>query len=439
MNRRAVGVVALVGIMWGIVGCRQPAKRAAISDYVEQYLGLCVALGERDPDSLDFYVGPEALGASARNDPPKQAEIALEAGKLRDRLGMDLSAGSHVFATDAEVGRARFLRGQLDALRLRAQMLGGKTLSMDEEGRILMGATAGVDTEVAQRVMIRKEIAELLGGEDRLAHRYSEFERGFLVTDVKVPAVMDAALLQCRAKTLQHIELPQDESIEVRYVSRKPWSAFSRYMGHDHSVISVNMDYPMTVDRIFNLACHEGYPGHHVFNMLREHSMVEGAHEEEWSAQPTFSPQSFVSEAAASEAPEVAFSELERLEVERNVLFPIAGLDGKKAAKYLKVEHLVGQLESAEPGIAREYIDGRLEFVRAEDEFEREVLMEDAQALMLYLNEYRSYMLSYTVGRRLMEERLYAGGATEEERWRRYAALMREPVYSLADRELADR
>jgi hypothetical protein len=238
-------------------------------------------------------------------------------------------------------------------------------------------------------------------------------------------------MAQCKAKTLQHMELPAGESVEVRYVARKPWSAFSRYMGHDHSVIQVNMDYPMTVDRIFELACHEGYPGHHVFNMLREHAVA--AKEMEWSAQLTFSPQSCVSEAAASYAPEVAFPADERLKVERDVLFPVAGLDGRSAAKYLQVEGLVERLGSAEPGIAREYLDGRLEFVRAEDAFEREVLMEDAQALMLYLNEYRSYMLSYTVGRGLVERRVEQGAPVEDERWRRYVDLMREPVSSMGD------
>jgi hypothetical protein len=430
MRWRAVWLVGLVLA----VGCRREVKKPTIDGYVEQYLRLCVALGERDPDSLDFYVGPETLVADMRAHPPKQAEIAVEAGKLRDRLDGDLA--SHVFATDAEVRRARFLSAQLDALRLRAEMLGGKTLTFDEEGRVLMGATAGVDTAAEQRVKIRKEIAGLLGGGDglgrrspSLAHRYSEFERAFLVKGEKVPAVMKAALKACRAKTLEHMELPGDESVEVRYVARKPWSAFSRYLGHDRSVISVNMDYPMTVDRILDLACHEGYPGHHVFNMLREKSLA--GREKEWGAQLTFSPQSFVSEAAASDAPDVAFSAAERLRVERDILFPAAGLDSTEAAKYLKVEGLVGKLESAEPGIAREYIDGRLEFVRAEDALEREVLMEDAQALMLYLNEYRSYMLSYTVGRGRVRELVERGSPTEAERWRRYGELMREPVFTL--------
>jgi hypothetical protein len=69
--------------------------------------------------------------------------------------------------------------------------------------------------------------------------------------------------------------------------------------------------------------------------------------------------------------------------------------------------------------------------VRAEDALEREVLMEDAMALMLYLNEYRSYMLSYTVGRGRVRELVERGSPTEAERWRRYGELMTEPVSTL--------
>jgi hypothetical protein len=200
-------------------------------------------------------------------------------------------------------------------------------------------------------------------------------------------------------------------------------------MGHAHSVIQINMEFPHTVDQLLTLACHEGYPGHHVFNTLRDEALMQRGHETEWEAQPTFSPQSFVSEAAASYAPEMVFTPEQRLKVERDVLFPLAGLGGDRAARYLEVEELVDSLDSAEPAIARDYLDGRLEFVRAADALEHEALMEHGEATLLYLNEYRSYMLTYTVGRRMVRDRIEQGGAAEDVRWKRYVALMTEPVW----------
>ena len=40
------------------------------------------------------------------------------------------------------------------------------------------------------------------------------------------------------------------------------------------SLIQVNTDLPIFIDRALDLACHEGYPGHHVYNVLLEHHLV---------------------------------------------------------------------------------------------------------------------------------------------------------------------
>ncbi|HEY7162245.1 MAG TPA: hypothetical protein VH815_13345, partial [Acidobacteriota bacterium] len=42
------------------------------------------------------------------------------------------------------------------------------------------------------------------------------------------------------------------------------------------SIIQVNTDLPVTIDRAIDLACHEGYPGHHVLNLLIEKNLVRG-------------------------------------------------------------------------------------------------------------------------------------------------------------------
>lgn len=417
----------LLALLCCSMGCKSPAKTPSIDSLAERYLRLVVALGERDPDSLDFYAGPEALIADVRRQTPQETVIATEAADLRDVLSrLDQSGMS---ATDKR--RVNFLRLQSEAVRARAQMLTGTMPGFDEEARIFFGISAGTDSKQDERVQSRRKIAELLGGSKNLAHRYSLFERQFVVAPEKVPVVMDAALRECRAATIEQIKLPAGEHVDVEYVHQKPWSGFSRYLGHAHSVIQINMDFPHTMDQMLTLACHEGYPGHHVFNTLRDQSLVERGHEAEWEAQPTFSPQSFVSEAAASYAPEMAFSPEQRLHVERDVLFPLAGLDAGKAERYLKVERLVDSLDSAEPGIAREYLDGRLEFVRAADALERETLMEHGETLLLYLNEYRSYMLTYTVGRSMVEQMIEQGQPPDAVRWQRYLALMTQPVSSL--------
>jgi hypothetical protein len=407
------------------LACRRAQSLSTVDDCVHEYLRLVVSLGERDPDSLDFYFGPESLVSEERRNPPKLGELHLRTLSLRERV-----CGLHpVSAVDAE--RAAFLLAQLDALALRSQQLAGVNLPFDAESYTFFGVIAPVDQASSRRNAIRNELAGLLQHNDNLAHVYTTYDAKFVVRRDKVPALMDEALRQCRAKTLQHIALPASEHVDVSYVFHKPWSAFSRYRGHAHTLIQVNMDYPLTVDRVLDLACHEGYPGHHVFNTLRDQALVQAGHRDEWLAQPTFSPQSFVSEAAASYAPTLAFQAAERLQIERDVLFPLAGLNPRDAEHYLHVQQLVNELHTAQPGIARDYLDGRLEFVRAADALERETLMEHSETLLMYLNEYRTYMLAYTLGNDQIRTYITQGAPDNSTQWERYKQLMSKAAYSI--------
>jgi hypothetical protein len=47
------------------------------------------------------------------------------------------------------------------------------------------------------------------------------------------------------------------------------------------------------------------------------------------------------------------------------------------------------------------------------------------------VNEYRTYMLSYTLGVDTVKALVEAGHPTDAERWRRYQNLMTNPVLSL--------
>jgi hypothetical protein len=127
----------------------------------------------------------------------------------------------------------------------------------------------------------------------------------------------------------------------------------------------------------------------------------------------------------ATLAADVAFPQTKRLAFERDVLFPIAGLDSKNAALYLRVEDLVDRLHIVEPQVAREYLDGKLEFERAGAKLEDAALMAHPEAALKYINEYRSYVTTYTYGRDLMAEQLERrSGGDNNTRWKTYAQWM---------------
>jgi len=391
-------------------GCGQRRANNA-SDPVRQYLRLAVALGERDPDSLDYYYGPAEWVADVRADPPALSVIKQSALGMIDRLQFEAP----------ERQPAAFLIPQLRAIAARAAFLSGVKSRFDHEAEALFGVRRQPDIDERKLEQVRKEIARSLPGEGSLAVRYAQFDQEFLVPPETLSAVMNRAVAECRARTAAHLSLPPGETVDIEYVSNKPWSAYSRYLGNYRSTIQVNADLPVTVDRALELACHEGYPGHHVINVLSDELLVKGRGRSELMAQPTFSPQSFTSESAATIAAALAFPDGERIAFERDVLFPLAGLSKSSVQRYLQVQRLIEQLEIAEVPIARSYLDGDLEFLRAGAAFEKDVLMAHPEATLKYLNEYRTYMLTYTWGRSVVRDRVLSGAGTAES-WRNYAA-----------------
>ena len=302
-------------------------------------------------------------------------------------------------------------------------MLQGHTLSFESEAELLFNTHRLADTHATHRTQLRAQIAALLPPiHGTLADRYAAYESHFIIAATRLEPVLNAAVADCRRRTLEHIALPPNESVTLAFVTHKPWIAFSHYLGHAHSVIEINLDQPLTVDDALELACHEGYPGHHVFNTLRDQQSVNEAH-----IQPTFSPQSYLSESAAAYAPRLAFSTPERTAIERDILFPIAGLPTRDVVRYVQITALVRDLDSATPAIAAQYLDGHLEFARAEQQLAAESLTANAAPTLLYLNEYRSYMLAYTDGPR----RIAAYLAGSNSPWQAYEQIIRNIYFQL--------
>ncbi len=449
------GRLKRVGALLGLtvllaLGCRRGGPAVAggsqgartLDGMVGDYVRLALALGERDPDSLDFAVVAAPLKTEMHAEYMTLDAIGVKAEALRVEV-------ERLTPADEKMqDRARFLEAQLAALAARTAMLRGRTLGFDEEAHALFQTERLADAWGERRRVIRAQVAALLPAGlkgSTPAERYAAYDRRFVVAPERLASVMTAALRACRAQTLRFVALPAGESVELKFVRNQPWSGFSRFDGGAHSTISLDLDFPVTVDDVLELACHEGYPGHHVFNSLREAALVRGAGRVEAEVQTTFSPQSYVSEAAAAYAARLAFSGLERVAVERDVLFPLAGLKAAEAGRYVRVSSLVRGLASAEPAVARDYLDGRLEFVRAEDVLAREALMAHAEPMLLYENEYRSYMLAYTDGPERVGVWLGARGsaesygqeteATEAERrgeWERFSALAGRMVWQLS-------
>ena len=193
--------------------------------------------------------------------------------------------------------RREYLQKQISALAARVRMLKGEKLKFDDESRALYDAVAptyrqsGSDPD-SHFDQIIGQLEAKIPGKGPLWQRYEEWRKPFVIPKEKLDAVFQLAIKECRARTLAHVALPPNESFTVEYVTNKPWGGYNWYKGNFHSVIQVNTDLPIYIDRAVDLAAHEGYPGHHVYNSLLEKNLVRDRGWVEFSVYALFSPQS---------------------------------------------------------------------------------------------------------------------------------------------------
>lgn len=392
----------------------------------ERYVKLVLALGQHDAAYVDAYYGPPEWKADAERHTRALSEIDAEAAALI------VEAGVQPEGVDPLVPlRHAYLVRQLQALRTRVQTLSGARLSFDEESNALYDAVAPTHPESYFQTTL-DELSRLLAGTGPLIERYDAFRGDFVIPASRLGRVFDVAIAECRRRSAQHLTLPADESFSVEYVTNKSWSGYNWYQGGYRSLIQVNTDLPIYIDRAVDLACHEGYPGHHAYNVLLEENLVRDRGWMEMTIYPLFSPQSLIAEGSANYGIDVAFPGGERVAFERDVLFPAAGLDPASAERYYEVQALADKLSYAGNEAARRYLNGEIDRAAATAWLTRFALMSPprAEQRTRFMDDYRSYVINYNLGKDLVRQYVEAQGGTADRpdrRWQIFADLLSSP------------
>jgi hypothetical protein len=218
---------------------------------------------------------------------------------------------------------------------------------------------------------------------------------------------------------LAHIPLPRGESFTLEFVTHQSWSGYNWYQGRYRSLIQVNTDFPVRMSRAVDLGCHEGYPGHHVYNMLLERILSRGRNWVEFTVYPLYSPQSFIAEGTANYGIELAFPGPERAAFEREVLYPLAGLSSGDADAYAALQGAMRQLSGARFTIASDFVDGRITRDEAIALTQRYGLVSRARAeqVVAFNAHYRAYVINYGLGQAMVRAAIEATGSTPAARW----------------------
>lgn len=403
------------------------------TNFSEDYLELALSLDQFQEGEVDSYFGPESVSGRELSLPTIRAEaeqLLAAAGGLQ----LEDSAGQELLATKLEqlINIAGFLQApEQISFAEETGLLFGLELAelpertrLDDRGRVEIIDRPPTESELAREAII-EELNSLLPGTGSLPFRVASFQSRHQVPLNQREDVFARALAACREATSQHWTLPENESLEVEW-TRDVSSPWHRYRGNGQSLLQIN---PLTLGYIgsmVDVACHEGYPGHHTQFLLMENRASQPL---PLAEQVTLlrSPQAVLREAAAEYGVGLAMPWSERIVFEREELFPLAGLATDEIETYARIHELVTSLGFATVTTLQEYADKELPRPAAALRLERDALVASPNALLDYIDQFGAYSVGYTLGEQALD-RYIAERAGQSSAWQVLQSVMSQPT-----------
>ena len=366
MTRR----IALLIVALAAAACT--ANRRGVDAIAEDYVRVALQLAQHDPTLVESWRGPD------RFKPGPRAPVA-EVARLIDELLRDAEFAAGDISSAQEYARVHYLRAQLRGLRFAADRQLGQAKSIDDQAREEFGVTfPPLDQAALTRAHSALDAA--LPGFGSLKHRLAEYRKESEVPASRRQEVLTAALESCRRATAAVVPLPPGESVAIVLGDPPPlFDGWASYRGNNRTEIEISGG-PLDSARAHRLACHEGYPGHHVQHLLIDRLYAERQWPELLMA-PAFGPHLLYLEGAAEVAADLVLTAS-------------------------PVERHVQSLSPIVTDVARHYLDGTLTQERALERLADEALIANPSALLAFIEQRRARALVYVEGRRLVYQHL---------------------------------
>jgi hypothetical protein len=386
----------------------------------ECYVKLVLGVGKHHENYVDAYYGP-----SSWKDEEKKSLVELL--KETKSLVNDIR---NIEVKKDELQRKEYLLLHLLSVQTFLLYLKKEDLTFDEESLSLYNAVSPTlnESELDEQL---NELDKLLPGTGDINKRMDDFCNKFIIPKDKIDIIFTAAIKESEERTKEFISLDDNENFDIEYVNNQVWSGYNWYKGNSYSLIQLNTDFPIYIDKAITLSSHEGYPGHHVFNTLMEMHLVRKKGWIEYSIYALYSPQSLLSEGSANYGVELCFPIEDRIKYEKEVLFPLAGIDVTNADLYYEIRRILKKLSYAENMIAKKYLDGKIDKNQA-----IELLMkysstnkEKSTQRIGFIEVHRSYIINYNLGEDIVAkyvEKLSANN-TQKEKWKTFTELLKNP------------
>jgi hypothetical protein len=421
----SIVVGALLALLSSVVVAAGAQRADSMSAIADEFIRVGLLFQNHDPSPY-LYFGPEALRTEARRQQVPLADVVPQLIALRARI-----EALPATAAPEEQRRRRDLAQRITATVTRGGILMGDfPASFDEEVRLLFDVQVPRFDEAHFRAVTAK-LDSIIPGDGDLVTRVEAFREQFVIPPERLEAVMTRAISECRARARAHLELPADEQVTLSMTTGKHWVGFAEYRGKSQSTYHLNRDIPVHIERAIELGCHEAYPGHHVHATLVDQELVGRRGWNEYTLITLLGPLAVVAEGAANFGVDLAFSRQQRIEFDRTVLMPLAGLDGRQLETYYHYIDLLDELNFARNEVARKYLyEGlpREQAVQWLMEFGLETRATASQRID-FIDTQRVYVITYNHGKRLVRDYVMTKGQPgSSEAWQAFQEILTTPL-----------
>ncbi len=377
-----------------------------------EYLRIAFGIERHFPGFIDAYVGPEELKATAEMEPlPSLGDLQQRVRVLHEQLPAQAYPGT----------RRDYLDTQLTGIEMVLRKLQGESVPYREEVAACFDIEIAMEPESTFEAAIA-EIEEIVPGRGPLLERMNAWRDQYIIDNTTARTGFDLLLNETRKRTMEFVELPAGEEIELSFVVDKPWSGYNWYLGNAKSLVEINVDLPLRANAITDLIAHEGYPGHHTEHSLKDRTLYQERGYAEHAIHLINTPECVISEGIATVAEAQIFPGDEGIIFKSEVLYPALGIQGDPEREE-RIETLFGHLRAVAGNAAILRHEQGASEAEVIDYLQRWELIpkERAERRFRFLDDplWRPYIFTYFAGRDLMLDYLGNGDpATRVERFR---------------------
>jgi len=278
-----------------------------LNEFAKSYICLGLRINKHIDGYVEHYYGPPELERMVDKEeklsPKKLLKNYRKLEKLLPKQGF-------------EKKRYKFLSKTFTAIETTVRMLNGEHLLYLEQSEKLFDMKP-VLYDDAYFFNLSSRADKLYKGEGTLSERIQNYARRRKIPQNQLKPLYKKAIEIARKQSFYMFPnlLPDNEIVLISEVRDQSWAMYNWYLGNFTSRIDIDINKTHFWTNILHLACHEGYPGHHMERTLRDRELYRNKGYFENSILLIYSPEMVISEGIGEIAEFVVFEPTESIRI----------------------------------------------------------------------------------------------------------------------------